>query len=618
MSEGRRLGQYELIESLGAGGMGEVWRGRHLLLDRLAAVKLIRPDASGVGRDQLLERFLREARATSTLRSPHTVELYDFGVTDDGAFYYVMELLHGVDLRSMVDRHGPLGADRTIHMVRGVCESLDEAHQRGLLHRDIKPANIFASRLGLVFDFPKVLDFGLVKAITDTAVHGSQLTASNAVLGTPAFMAPELATGSTEVDARADLYALGCVMYWLLTGRLVFHADSAMAMVMAHLGEVPTPPSDHSELPIPPELRDVVMRCLEKNPKDRFSSAAELARTLADVPLEEPWTQARARKWWHTHLPGPAEDTNQAWSPRARDVSLSLETSGQATDAPFTNDGTGGRRWIPAVVAATVLLVAVIGVVGAFSGWFVPSPVPDSQTADQASAVTEHPVEPIGAPTAESTEASKEEPMIAPAAEPLPGPAANQPIDPPRKPRVEPVAEPAAEPVEESEPMAATEPIPASEPEAANRQTLAGIELGATLPSAREVQGGAARRPYTCVPYTPSRFDCRGYYTATREGWMPGSGTWLRRIATCEGRVVHAVELSKRWSPEATADQDDEIQASKNPQDDARATTAVVAAGLLAQGYARTKSESGNDGRRRGGAWEVAAFAVGATTATLR
>jgi len=637
MTEVRRLGQYELLESLGAGGMGEVWRARHVLLDRPAAVKLVRPDASGASREQLLERFLREARATSALRSPHTVQLYDFGVTDDGALYYVMELLHGLDLRSMVEHHGPLQADRTIHMARAVCASLDEAHQRGLLHRDIKPANIFACRLGVVFDFPKVLDFGLVKAIADTGAQGIQLTATNAVLGTPAFMAPELATGSAEVDARADLYALGCVMYWLLTGRLVFRAENAMAMVMAHVAEMPTPPSDHTELPIPPALRDVVMQCLEKNPKDRFSSAVELSAALAEVPLETQWDQARAKRWWHTHLPGQsgdfpalgAADENQAWPAPSHDISLSLETSGpRGVDRPGppadVDGGAGRRRWLLAAAATTAVLAVAIGGLGTLLGWFAPSPLADDRVPEITAASTGGEGETTEAPAvAPEEELAAARPVEPESAEPEPEAAprvvatrTSEPEPAPPTPRPPPDPDPQPMTPAETDAVAVSEDPPEPEPA---RRFLADIEIGAVLPSGREAQGGSERRPYTCLPYTgPLRFDCRGYYDSSRGSWMPRSGTWLRRIATCEDRVVRIVELSKRWSPETSADQEDEIQASQHPGEDAVAAATAIAADFQEQGYARARTERGDDGRKRGGAWEVVTFRAGGTTATVR
>ncbi|NUO51130.1 MAG: serine/threonine protein kinase, partial [Polyangiaceae bacterium] len=227
----RRMGSYRLVALLGKGGMGEVWRGEHDLLARPAAIKLIRPN-EGRASTHELKRFEREAQATATLRSPHTIQLYDFGVAEGGTFYYVMELLDGVDLDRLVRETGPMPAARVIHVMRQVCKSLNEAHSLGLVHRDVKPANIFLCRYAEEQDFVKVLDFGLVKSVDKGETKAEPgMTNANAVLGTPTYMAPEMVLGGT-VDARADIYALGCVAYWLLTGRLVFEADSVVKVLV--------------------------------------------------------------------------------------------------------------------------------------------------------------------------------------------------------------------------------------------------------------------------------------------------------------------------------------------------------------------------------------------------
>ncbi len=247
ISPGARLGSYEVLSLLGAGGMGQVWRAKHLMLDRPAAVKLIRPESlgpeAGVQAETLLRRFEREAKATSALRSPHTVQIYDFGTTEDGTFYYAMELLEGRDLKSLVEQHGPLPAERVIYILRQVCESLAEAHRNGLIHRDIKPANIFLAEVAFKYDFVKVLDFGLVKQTPGTGWKGSRLTIEGAVAGTPAFMAPELIKGSSKIDERVDIYSLGCVAYGLLTGQLVFEGNTPLQIIAAHLEQQPVLPS---------------------------------------------------------------------------------------------------------------------------------------------------------------------------------------------------------------------------------------------------------------------------------------------------------------------------------------------------------------------------------------
>jgi serine/threonine-protein kinase len=245
--------------------------------------------------DLAIKRFTREALAAANLRSPHTVELYDFGVTADRTFYFAMELLEGMTLDELVRRTGPVPAGRVIHILRQVCESLEEAHTRGLVHRDIKPANIHLGRLGLRYDFVKVLDFGLVKS-TRANDDRSHATATGLAAGTPAFMAPEIALGDA-IDGRADLYALGCVAYYLLAGRPVFEGDNVVQVMAKHLNAEPVPPSEHSAVAIPADLERLVLACLEKKPADRPESAAELARALAEVEAE-PWGDREAEAWW--------------------------------------------------------------------------------------------------------------------------------------------------------------------------------------------------------------------------------------------------------------------------------------------------------------------------------
>jgi eukaryotic-like serine/threonine-protein kinase len=301
----RELGSYQLGELLGRGGMGEVYRATHRLLARPAAIKLIRPEslAGGNGEEALLalKRFRREAEVAASLRSPHTVELYDFGITEDQTFYFVMELLDGMDLESLVRQQGPVPAPRVIYILRQVCESLGEAHARGLVHRDIKPANIHIGQLGLQHDFVKVLDFGLVKSVVGE--HGEQSLATGAGLtpGTPGYLAPEMAFGEA-FDGRADLYSLGCVAYYLLTGQLVFEAANGLQMIAKHMREAPVPPSARTELPVPPALERLVLACLAKRPADRPASATGLSRSLDEVDVER-WGEAEAEQWWSRHAP---------------------------------------------------------------------------------------------------------------------------------------------------------------------------------------------------------------------------------------------------------------------------------------------------------------------------
>jgi hypothetical protein len=302
----RELGSYRLEEKLGEGGMGEVWRARHRMLARPAAIKLIRPGLAGNGRggvsEEALRRFEREAQVIARLRSPHTVELFDFGRADDGAFYYVMELLDGLDADSLLRRFGTVPPERAIYLLRQICHSLSEAESCGLVHRDIKPANIFICRYGEEFDFVKVLDFGIVRAVQDPSDTSPGMTGENAVQGTPAFIAPEQAMG-TALDGRADIYATGCIAYWLLTGQLVFTAENAMGYLLQHAQAVPVPPSSRTKMPIPAALDALVLSCLAKDPADRPQSARELSRRLGEVEGADAWTQERAREWWATNQP---------------------------------------------------------------------------------------------------------------------------------------------------------------------------------------------------------------------------------------------------------------------------------------------------------------------------
>ena len=295
------VGSYRLVQRLGSGGMGEVWLGKHQLLARPAAIKLIRSELSaGPQHDRLVQRFRREAQVTANLRSSHTVELYDFGTNDNGSFYYVMEYLPGMDLKDMVDRFGPLPPERVVMLLAQACLSLSEAHEHGLVHRDIKPANLFITRLGPEYDYLKVLDFGLVQG--EAGDESTHLTVQGFVHGTPAFMSPERSL-EQEVDGRSDLYSLGCVAFWLLTGRPVFESSNSSATLLAHAQTPPRPPSAVAKNRIPKELDAVVLHCLEKSPSKRPVSAFDLWEDLQGVPLKTPWTQHRARQWWLDNAP---------------------------------------------------------------------------------------------------------------------------------------------------------------------------------------------------------------------------------------------------------------------------------------------------------------------------
>ncbi len=299
VKKARRMGSYQLVERLGQGGMGEVWRAKHRMLVRPAAIKLIRPDAGNVQR--LRARFEREAQTTALLESPHTVQLYDFGVSDDGAFYYVMELLRGIDLDTLVKQFGPVPANRAVHLLVQACDSLDDAHRAGLVHRDIKPANTYAALRGRRVDFVKVLDFGLVTAGRDAIDVNT--TAEGAVIGTPAYMAPEMTTGKHEIDGRADIYSLACVGWWLLTGEHVFDADTPMQMAIAHATSEPPAPSTRTANAVPPALDDVLLAALAKDPSARPATALEFAARLQAACAGEPaWSDEQAQTWWDAHL----------------------------------------------------------------------------------------------------------------------------------------------------------------------------------------------------------------------------------------------------------------------------------------------------------------------------
>ncbi len=302
LEEGISLGSYRLVRQIGSGGMGEVWLGRHSLLARPAAVKIIRRAAIESYGPDIEKRFRREAQATAELTSPHTVQLYDFGVTETGTFYYVMELLEGLDLQDLVKQSGPLPAERVVALLDQACRSLIEAHERGLVHRDIKPANLFVTRLGAEYDFLKVLDFGMVKANQER--EATVLTNPGKAQGTPAYMSPELVLGR-EIDGRSDLYSLGCSAYWMLTGRLVFDATTPTEMLLHHVQTAPVPPSKAAGgggSSVPPALEAIVMACLAKKPEERPRSAAELRAALSRVPCPEPWTQERAAEWWRMNV----------------------------------------------------------------------------------------------------------------------------------------------------------------------------------------------------------------------------------------------------------------------------------------------------------------------------
>ena len=292
--QARKLGQYQLHRRLGAGGMGEVYLGEHILLKRACAIKLIRPDQAGD--PTTLSRFEREVQAMATLTHWNTVEIYDYGNTADGTFYYVMEYLPGLSLQDLVEDNGPLPPGRAIHFLRQLCAALREAHAIGLIHRDIKPSNVIACQRGAAYDVAKLLDFGLVHD------HGldnepDKLTIHGAVLGSPPYISPEQARGRGHVDGRADIYSLGGLAYYLVTGQSPFVRETAMELLVAHVHEPVVPPRQlRPELP--PDLEEVILTCLRKDPAERYPDVASLDRALAQCASAEQWDGERAEEWW--------------------------------------------------------------------------------------------------------------------------------------------------------------------------------------------------------------------------------------------------------------------------------------------------------------------------------
>lgn len=302
--EARRLGQYRLRRRIGIGGMGEVYLAEHDLLKRPAAIKLIRPDVAGDPR--VLGRFELEAQATASLSHPNTVEVYDYGRTDDGTFYYVMEYLPGLSLAAIVQNYGAMPPGRAVYLLRQACSALTEAHEFGLVHRDLKPGNIFASHRGGRHDVAKLLDFGLVKPVEPNP-DGLEVSGDGRVRGSPLYMSPEQATGQA-IGPASDLYSLGAVAYFLLTGRPPFVGQTAVAVMVAHARDPVERPSRHRP-DLPADLEQIVLRCLKKEPAHRHSSAAELESALAACACAADWDPARAATWWaHVKPPAAGDD----------------------------------------------------------------------------------------------------------------------------------------------------------------------------------------------------------------------------------------------------------------------------------------------------------------------
>jgi len=292
--DAKRYGQYQLVSKLGSGGMGDVFLAEHVLMKRPCALKLIRSEAAAS--PLALARFEREVKTTASLTHPHTIEIYDYGHTDDGTFYYVMEYLPGLSLDQLLAEYSSLPPGRVIYLLRQVCSALAEAHAAGLVHRDLKPGNLYISERGGLCDFVKVLDFGLVKLVQEPSA--AQLTADHVISGTPLYMAPEQALGHRDLDARSDLYALGAIAYHMLCGQPPFQEESTVAVMIAHASQQVPPISCHRS-DIPDDLQQVVQRCLAKSPADRYADAKELEQALAACSAAGEWDARKAAVWWH-------------------------------------------------------------------------------------------------------------------------------------------------------------------------------------------------------------------------------------------------------------------------------------------------------------------------------
>lgn len=289
----KQLGQYNLRHLIGVGGMGEVYLAEHRLMKRPCAIKLIRPDKAGD--PKILARFEREVKASAKLSHWNSIEIFDYGHADDGTFYYVMEFLPGMNLQELVKRYGPLPPSRVVHLLTQTCDALSEAHDSCLVHRDIKPANIFAAQRGGLYDVAKLLDFGLVKPLS--SMENTYLTQEGSITGSPLYMSPEQTTGDSEPDARSDIYSLGAVAYFLLTGQPPFDYSQPVKVLLAHSREVPKPPSEFNA-EIQPDLEAIVMKCLEKEPQDRFQSVLEMRDALLACEAAGSWSREDAQTWW--------------------------------------------------------------------------------------------------------------------------------------------------------------------------------------------------------------------------------------------------------------------------------------------------------------------------------
>jgi serine/threonine-protein kinase len=328
--EATQLGQYTLDEKIGEGGMGIVYKARHSMLRRPTAIKLLPPDKAG---EHNIQRFEREVQITSLLTHPNTIAIYDFGRTPEGIFYYAMEYLEGIDLEDLVNEAGPIDPARTIHILMQVAGALGEAHGVGLIHRDVKPANIILCERGATPDVAKVLDFGLVKRV-DGMTKDPSLSGENMITGTPMFLSPEAILTPDKVDGRSDLYALGCVGYFLLAAAYPFDGVSIVEICGHHLHTTPAAPSTRLGRPLPTDLEAVILKCLEKTPAKRYADATELFEALRACSDADNWSPSEARSWWRgqgreirTMLHDRPAETSSSSRPRTIAVDMTARAS---------------------------------------------------------------------------------------------------------------------------------------------------------------------------------------------------------------------------------------------------------------------------------------------------
>jgi len=325
--EVRRLGQYTLEEKIGAGGMGSVYRARHAMLRRPTAVKLL--DLEKMSPNSIA-RFEREVQLTSQLNHPNTITVYDYGRTSEGVFYYAMEYLEGITFHDLVYESGPLSEGRVVHLLRQLCGSLAEAHASGLIHRDVKPANLMLTCRGGVYDLVKVLDFGLVKAFGGE--QDDRLTASHSLTGTPSYMSPEAISHPDTIDVRTDIYAVGAVGYFLLTGTPVFTGEGLVDLCRKHIQEQPEPPSKRLGRPVSAAFEQVLLGCLAKKREDRPASAAVLLEALEKLEPDPPWTRTLAQAWWDNFRSTAVELSSSSVSTSGVEIIQTVITSQHSTD----------------------------------------------------------------------------------------------------------------------------------------------------------------------------------------------------------------------------------------------------------------------------------------------